>query len=76
MIEREKLTKYQPRTLGQAMRLDGMTPASLVMLHALCKKTRTPRAKADEKEGEKVEGQAAALKLKFDPHDVSDIELL
>lgn len=35
--ELEKLKKFQPRTLGQALRVEGMTPASLVLLHAICK---------------------------------------
>ncbi len=35
--EKEKLKKIQPETLGQAWRVEGMTPASLVLLHAMCR---------------------------------------
>lgn len=31
---REKLSKFQPRTLGDAARIDGMTPAALVLIRA------------------------------------------
>lgn len=67
--EKEKLTKYRPVTLGQAMRVDGLTPASLVILHALCKKNRMTR--------EPVEVEAAPPRpLAADHHDVSDVNLL
>eukprot|EP01124_Arcella_intermedia_P027753 TRINITY_DN5495_c0_g1_i2.p1 TRINITY_DN5495_c0_g1~~TRINITY_DN5495_c0_g1_i2.p1 ORF type:complete len:364 (-),score=76.65 TRINITY_DN5495_c0_g1_i2:216-1307(-) len=35
--EKEKLNLYKPTTLGQAMRLEGLTPASLLALHHLSK---------------------------------------
>jgi len=31
--EREKLTRFKPTTLGQAIRIEGITPASIVALH-------------------------------------------
>ena len=36
--EREKLMRHQPTTIGAAQRISGITPASLVFLHGLCKK--------------------------------------
>jgi tRNA uridine 5-carboxymethylaminomethyl modification enzyme len=36
--EKEKLIKFQPRTLGAASRIEGITPASLIMLHAYCRR--------------------------------------
>jgi len=41
---REKLIRVQPRTLGQAGRIEGMTPGALTALLAHVK--RTPRAVA------------------------------
>ena len=37
---RQKLTRFQPATLGQAARIDGMTPAALMLLLAHIKKSR------------------------------------
>eukprot|EP01125_Pyxidicula_operculata_P013775 TRINITY_DN456_c1_g1_i1.p1 TRINITY_DN456_c1_g1~~TRINITY_DN456_c1_g1_i1.p1 ORF type:complete len:669 (+),score=155.09 TRINITY_DN456_c1_g1_i1:138-2009(+) len=45
--EREKLSKHQPITLGQAMRLEGITPAAIVCLHALCRQHRSADADDD-----------------------------
>lgn len=39
--EKERLSRLRPQTLGQAARVEGITPASLLFLHALC---RTKRA--------------------------------
>jgi len=36
--EKEKLTRHKPRTLGQAMRIEGITPTSVILLHSICKK--------------------------------------
>jgi len=36
--EREKLEKFNPRTLGEALRIDGITPTSILQLHAACRK--------------------------------------
>ncbi|MDP1914435.1 tRNA uridine-5-carboxymethylaminomethyl(34) synthesis enzyme MnmG [Brevundimonas sp.] len=39
---REKLTLVQPRTLGQASRIEGMTPGALTALLSHVKKTKVP----------------------------------
>jgi tRNA uridine 5-carboxymethylaminomethyl modification enzyme len=41
---RQKLSAARPRTIGQASRLDGMTPAALVLLAAFVRRGRLPRA--------------------------------
>lgn len=38
--EVEKLTKYRPMTLGAASRIDGITPAALLVLHSRCRKSK------------------------------------
>ena len=40
---RQKLTRFRPGTLGQAARLDGMTPAALMLLLAHIKRARPRR---------------------------------
>ena len=40
----QKLSRVQPRTLGQAARMDGMTPAALTLLLAHAKRGRSIRA--------------------------------
>ncbi len=40
---RQKLTRFRPGTLGQAARIDGMTPAALMLLLAHIKKARPRR---------------------------------
>ncbi len=45
---RQKLAKHRPASLGQASRIDGMTPAALLLLHANLKKLRS---KAGRKTG-------------------------
>ena len=47
---RTKLQAAQPRTIGQAGRLDGMTPAALGILAAYL----APRGEAEDGEGERV----------------------
>jgi tRNA uridine 5-carboxymethylaminomethyl modification enzyme len=39
---REKLTRVQPRTLGQAGRIEGMTPGALTALLSYVKKAKVP----------------------------------
>jgi len=47
--EVEKLNKYRPMTLGAASRIDGITPASLLILHARCRKPKNATsARTDE----------------------------
>jgi tRNA uridine 5-carboxymethylaminomethyl modification enzyme len=41
---RQKLAALRPRTIGQASRLDGMTPAALVLLAAFVRRGHFPRA--------------------------------
>ena len=41
---REKLCKVQPKTLGQASRIDGMTPAALAIVLARAKQGRAEQA--------------------------------
>jgi len=41
---RQKLTRFRPSTLGQASRIDGMTPAALMLLLAHIKKAGKRRA--------------------------------
>jgi tRNA U34 5-carboxymethylaminomethyl modifying enzyme MnmG/GidA len=36
--EREKLARHQPTTIGAAQRISGITPATVVYLHGMCKK--------------------------------------
>jgi len=36
--EREKLLKFKPTTLGDALRIEGITPSSMVLLHTYCRK--------------------------------------
>ena len=43
---RQKLTQHQPRTLAQAARIDGMTPAGLTLLLAAVKKAAKAAAPA------------------------------
>ena len=43
---REKLTATRPATLGQAARIDGMTPAALALLLAEVKRGRARRSSA------------------------------
>ena len=40
---RQKLTRFRPSTLGQAARIDGMTPAALMLLLAHIRKARPRR---------------------------------
>jgi tRNA uridine 5-carboxymethylaminomethyl modification enzyme len=40
---RQKLSAARPRTIGQASRLDGMTPAALVLLAAHVRRGRVPK---------------------------------
>lgn len=44
----EKLNKFRPRTLGQALRVEGMTPASLVLLHAICREHKKEKEREKE----------------------------
>jgi tRNA uridine 5-carboxymethylaminomethyl modification enzyme len=44
---RQKLSAAQPRTIGQASRLDGITPAALVLLAAFVRRGRFPRAASE-----------------------------
>ena len=41
---RQRLSAVRPRTIGQASRLDGMTPAALVLLAAFVRRGHFPRA--------------------------------
>ena len=41
---RQKLAALRPRTIGQASRLDGITPAALVLLGAFVRRGHLPRA--------------------------------
>ena len=41
---RQKLTRFRPSTLGQASRIDGMTPAALMLLLTHIKKPRAKRS--------------------------------
>jgi tRNA uridine 5-carboxymethylaminomethyl modification enzyme len=41
---REKLSRHQPRTLGQASRVPGVTPAALSLLLVHLKRGRPRRA--------------------------------
>eukprot|EP01127_Copromyxa_protea_P010959 TRINITY_DN2724_c0_g1_i1.p1 TRINITY_DN2724_c0_g1~~TRINITY_DN2724_c0_g1_i1.p1 ORF type:complete len:148 (-),score=17.63 TRINITY_DN2724_c0_g1_i1:66-509(-) len=45
--ETEKLKKFKPQTLGQVVRLEGITPASLVLLHAMCRTHKKTLAKEE-----------------------------
>jgi len=36
--EREKLTRFQPKTIGEANRISGITPNAMVILYSLSKK--------------------------------------
>jgi tRNA uridine 5-carboxymethylaminomethyl modification enzyme len=44
---RQKLSAVRPRTIGQASRLDGITPAALVLLAAFVRRGRIPRLACD-----------------------------
>jgi tRNA uridine 5-carboxymethylaminomethyl modification enzyme len=44
---RQKLSAVRPRTIGQASRLDGMTPATLVLLAAFVRRGRFARIACD-----------------------------
>jgi tRNA uridine 5-carboxymethylaminomethyl modification enzyme len=41
---RQKLSRTRPASLGQAARLDGMTPAALMLLLAHVKKVRSAKS--------------------------------
>ena len=41
---RQKLTRVQPRTLGQASRIEGMTPAALASLLGHIKRQKTAQS--------------------------------
>jgi tRNA uridine 5-carboxymethylaminomethyl modification enzyme len=41
---RQKLVAVRPATLGQASRIDGMTPAALALILGEVKRRRRPRA--------------------------------
>ena len=44
---RQKLAPHRPRTIGQAGRIDGMTPAALTLLVAHLRRETRPRRRAD-----------------------------
>jgi tRNA uridine 5-carboxymethylaminomethyl modification enzyme len=44
---RQKLSAGRPRTIGQASRLDGITPAALVLLAAFIRRGHLPRAASE-----------------------------
>jgi tRNA uridine 5-carboxymethylaminomethyl modification enzyme len=46
---RQKLVLHKPRTLAQAGRIDGMTPAALTLLLAALKKASAPRSRPDNR---------------------------
>jgi tRNA uridine 5-carboxymethylaminomethyl modification enzyme len=37
----EKLKRVRPKTLGQASRIPGVTPAAIQILHVLCERAAT-----------------------------------
>ena len=45
---REKLIRYRPSNIGQAARLEGVTPAALALVLAHLKKGRTPRQRKSQ----------------------------
>jgi len=50
---RQKLIRHRPATLGQASRIDGMTPAALMVLLAHVKKANNAKAAKPSAEGRK-----------------------
>ncbi len=49
---REKLKKFRPATLGEALRISGMTPAAVMIIYACIVKTRKkPRHKVTKSQG-------------------------
>lgn len=44
--EKEKLKKFQPRTMGDALRIEGITPTSMILLHNHCKRIHVNQAEA------------------------------
>ena len=46
---RQKLEAGRPATLSQASRIDGMTPAALLLIRAILKRQRTDRQAAPAK---------------------------
>jgi tRNA uridine 5-carboxymethylaminomethyl modification enzyme len=44
---RQKLQRFRPASIGQASRIDGMTPAALMILLAHVKKSQSPRSRAN-----------------------------
>ncbi len=45
--EVEKLNKFRPMTLGAASRIDGITPAALLVLHARCRKPKSANTRPE-----------------------------
>jgi len=46
---RQKLTKYKPETIGQASRVQGVTPASISILLVFIKSLKKGHQKTKEK---------------------------
>jgi tRNA uridine 5-carboxymethylaminomethyl modification enzyme len=47
MEVRQKLESVRPQTLGQAGRIDGMTPAALTLLAAHIRRAARPKKRAE-----------------------------
>lgn len=45
----EKLKKFNPKTLGEALRISGMTPAAILNIYTFIKKTRSKSVKTDKR---------------------------
>ena len=49
----EKLKKFKPKTLGEALKISGMTPAAILNIYTFMKKKRSEKVAAKKREEKK-----------------------